>query len=659
MQNKTLRGMARDTKSGDDKQAEAAQSGDAPRLRTHGHVIDCDGTNAIIAAEADRDCEHKENYWAVGQLVSIRQGANRVVGQSYKVETVDETLTGSGAYIIRVHVELVGEIQEQPDGSKVFSTGITEYPRIGSETHRIRSSDLEAIYKNTARAAVSVGKLTQDGAIPAKVDLDRLLSRHFAILGSTGVGKSSAVSLLLRKIIAHRKDLRVLILDPHDEFTAAFANEAVIKDADSLQLPFWMFRFSEFCDVVFRGQTGLDQEVELLRDLIAEAKERYEKRNEARSPLARRGEARNGYTADSPAPYRMAELLKLIEERLGQLDSKRDKPALNSLKARVVSISRDPRFGFMFSQSAAGGDRMASIIAELFRVPQNDKPICIVEMSRLPSEVVNAVVSVLCRLAFDLAISSQGAIQTLVMCEEAHRYVPADGNAAFWPTRQSIARIAKEGRKYGVYLGVITQRPSELDATIMSQCNTVFAMRLANQEDQRIIARALTVGAQSSIGFLASIANREAIAFGEALHTPMRMTFDTVPKEQLPGGRIRDVQEKIRQGMSVDLGSVVRRMRGFNNIRNEDDEAESIAALGEPQDSEARDPMLAFAPSGHDAPEHMPILDDSRSFLDAARRASTEARPSMRPGPAEPPARRPQTDPGARNLISSFRSRNG
>ena len=210
---------------------------------------------------------------------------------------------------------------------------------------------------------------------------------------------------------------------------------------------------------------------------------------------------------------------------------------MKALKQRLQALVADPRYRFMFSAPTTL-DTMRQTIGHIFRVPKNDRPICVFQLAGLPSEVVNSVASVLCRMAFDLAVSSDGRVQTLVVCEEAHRYIPADATAGFWPTRQAIARIAKEGRKYGVYLAVITQRPGELDPTILSQCSTVFAMRLGNERDQEIIRGAITGASQSTIGFLSSIANREAIAFGEAVPTPMRMMFETIAPEQLPAAHI-------------------------------------------------------------------------------------------------------------------------
>jgi hypothetical protein len=652
--------------------ADAVDSADGgERQRSRGHVIHCDGMMAIIAAEVDPAVNSKENYWAVGQLVSIWEGRNRVIGQCFKVESEGGGWIEGGQNRLRIHLELVGEITEKSGGDYSFSTGISNYPKMGSLAHRMRAGDLEVMYRTGADLNIKVGHLTQDARIPALIDLDKLLTRHFAVVGSTGVGKSTSVTLILRKIIEERKDIRILILDPHNEFTSAFARESVVKDVSNLQLPFWLFKFDEFTEVIFRGQKGLEQEAELLRDMIAEAKERFTQQEgpQAQS-LARKSTARQGFTADSPVPYRIADILKLIDERLGLLEGKQEKPLLKSLKDRITSIVRDPRFEFMFGNANAGGDRMQQLISDIFRVPHNGKPICVVEMSALPGEVVSSVVSVLCRMAFDLAMASQGGVQTLVVCEEAHRYIPANSDAAFWPTRQAIARIAKEGRKYGVYLGIITQRPSELDSTIFSQCNTVFAMRLSNTADQKIIAGALTSGAQSTVGFLASIANREAIAFGEGLKTPMRLTFETIAKELLPGSHIYEMQEAVRNGREVDVGQVVRRMRNSEPSQRSEDSA-GIADLGEiiavPQAGHGSGQPIS--PGVHSDPRAdyrlSPVADGLRPQQPSGFAGQPAAMPPRTAAPVQQQAfgATPRSDaenraPRANSLINAFRTRN-
>jgi DNA helicase HerA-like ATPase len=185
-------------------------------------------------------------------------------------------------------------------------------------------------------------------------------------------------------------------------------------------------------------------------------------------------------------------------------------------------------------------------------------------LAGLPNEVVNSLVSVLARMAFEIALWSEGSYEIAVVCEEAHRYIPTDRSQAFGPTRQAIGRIAKEGRKYGVSLGIVTQRPAELDATVLSQCSTMFAMRLANEHDKAIIRSAVGVSSASTIAFLSSIADREAIAFGEAIATPMRMKFgDYNLEEARAAASAADAEAEPEPRMAhLDLRKIVCRLRG-------------------------------------------------------------------------------------------------
>lgn len=546
------------------------------RNRTEGYVIECDGEHAVIAAKAGRAARGSEDYWAVGQMISIRVGENRPVGLIYRVDVPVKTWNADDQNTIHVYVELIGEVRMEADGKATFTNGISGFPYMGATAHRIRALDLQAIYVASRSNAVSIGHLSQDPSIPALINIDNLLARHFAVVGTTGVGKTTAVTLLLRKIVEKRPDIRILVLDPHSEFSTAFPDDAITVDANKLDLPFWVFKQEELVDVIYRGQPPVPAEVDALRDFIPIAKERFKHASSPSSHLLLKREV-TSLTADTPVPYRMADLLAIIEERIGQLEGKAERPHLKSLRNRLESLINDPRFHFMFGNRTIG-DTLPQILGHVFRIPQNGKPICVFEMSNLPSEVVNAVASVLCRMAFDLALSSDGAIQTLVICEEAHRYIPSDRSAGFWPTRQAIARIAKEGRKYGVYLGVVTQRPGELDQTILSQCNTVFAMRLGNEHDQQIIKKAITGAARSTVSFLSSVANRECIAFGEALHTPMRMMFETIAAKDLPGAHIYEQQAKAKAGTyQIPLSSVIQRMRegGVDHDDPFDETAES------------------------------------------------------------------------------------
>src|SRR5947209_7891023 len=179
---------------------------------------------------------------------------------------------------------------------------------------------------------------------------------------------------------------------------------------------------------------------------------------------------------------------------------------------------------------------MVETLATLFRLPPNGMPMTIMQLAGFPAEVVDSVVSVLLRMAFEFGLWSDGAFPLLVVCEEAHRYAPADRSIGFGPTRRAISRIAKEGRKYGVFLGLVTQRPAELDATVISQCSTLFAMRMANDRDQAIVRAAVSDAAASLLAFLPALGAREVFAFGEGVPLPTRLRFDEVDRAHIPSG---------------------------------------------------------------------------------------------------------------------------
>uniref|UniRef100_A0A9E8A0E5 DUF87 domain-containing protein n=1 Tax=Bosea sp. NBC_00436 TaxID=2969620 RepID=A0A9E8A0E5_9HYPH len=546
-----------------------------PPERALGRVIACDGSRATILSAVSTGSWLAGDAWAIGRMVSINLGSSRIVALVYKLHAVEPAWSEAEENPIQVEVEFLGEVLESADGRTRFQSGISTFPPIGAIAHRIRAGDLSLVHDLGERSGVEIGHVSQDVSIPATVSVQDMLSRHFALVGTTGVGKSSAVALLLRRAVSVRPRLRVLILDPHNEYSSAFPDLALTIDGESLDLPFWMFKQEELAEVVFRGRAVLDDEPDILREVVAAARARYrmpsgqELARDLGSSLLKRpldlGISRQsqepqqaGGAVDAATPYRLKDAFAVIDEMIGLHEQRWPRAALRSLKVRLESLHADPRYRFMFGR-ANMYETVAPILAQVFRIPMHGRPITAFQLGGLPGEVVNAVASVLSRLAFDLASASLGACEILVLCEEAHRYVPSDPKLGFAPTRQALARIAKEGRKYGAYLGIVTQRPGELDPTILSQCSTIFAMRLANERDQQIIRSAISDASASTINFLSSIGNREAIAFGEGVATTMRMRFAELKPHELPamGARGGEVVGRLEP----TLDDMVRRMR--------------------------------------------------------------------------------------------------
>ncbi|MEX3010030.1 ATP-binding protein [Hoeflea sp. TYP-13] len=607
--------------------------------RVLGHVVKCNGARATIAARILIDENPIAGALSVGRLISIRVGDNRIVALVYSVHSPEEFWNEDSANTMHFEVELVGEIREDGLGAK-FSAGISDYPTLGAVAHQIRTEDLDAIYAVKGTNPVTVGHLTQNSEIAASISADALLDRHFAIVGTTGVGKSTAVSLVVNRIVDVCPDLRVLILDPHNEFASAFKSRAHLIETDTLDLPFWLFRLEEFTEVIFRGRPAVPEEVDMLRDLIAEAKRSFKGAPDGKT-LVRKMD-RSSITSDTPVPYRVADLLALIDERIGQLDGREEKPHLRNLKVRITSVINDPRFYFMFSSNTIN-DNISEVISDIFRIPGDGKPITSFQLSGIPSEVVNAVASVLCRMAFEIALGGNGKMRILVLCEEAHRYVPSDPSLGFFPTRQAVARIAKEGRKYGVSLGVITQRPGELDATILSQCSTVFAMRLANDRDQEIIRSAISNSSSSTISFLSSIGNGEAIAFGEAVPVPMRMCFERIPEHLLPKTethRLSGQDMRTNNGIP-DIEHIIKSMRHTEA---------PLGTSGMPPKTASLQPDLA------DLTELEKAISGPAAMPEAATAPPPAPRPAPAPEPAQAPAAAPAPAPGENTGLGSVHS---
>jgi DNA helicase HerA-like ATPase len=258
----------------------------------------------------------------------------------------------------------------------------------------------------------------------------------------------------------------------------------------------------------------------------------------------------------------MSELIALIDERMGRLENKRDLTPFRNLKHRIETVSKDPRYAFMFG-SLTVYDSMTQVLGRIFRVPVNDKPITILQLTGIPSEIVNVVVSVLCRLTFDFALWSEGKVPVTLVCEEAHRYVPVNSSLGFEPCKRAIAKIAKEGRKYGASLCVVTQRPAEIDPTILSQCNTVFALRMSNERDQEIVNSAVADTGAGLLEFLPSLGQREAIAFGDGMALPVRIKFDELPQHALPRSSTARFTERWQKSLGDDgfLEQIVERWR--------------------------------------------------------------------------------------------------
>lgn len=583
-----------------------------------GRIVSVTGSKAIVLLDPpDSGSPAGSGRPEMGTLLAISQ-ANTTVLAIVSALSVPVPAHNEGeAETWIAELGLVGELCYDASGTATsFNRGVTVYPSLGDRVRVANRDELTTAFCGTQSDVVRVGGIRQDASIPAMVKVDDLLGKHFAILGTTGTGKSCTTALILRSILNENPNAHIILLDPHNEYATAFKEWAEVISPRNFQLPYWLLTFEELVEVVIGDTTGRKAEVETLQELVPIAKGRYStgRTKETASNVRRPTEATSRYSVDTPVPYRMSDILGLIDERMGKLENKRDLQPYKQLKQRIESISRDARYAFMFGNVTVY-DGMANILGRIFRVPVNDKPITILELTGLPTEVVNVVVSVLCRMTFDFALWGDGQVPVTLVCEEAHRYVPAKSDAGFEPCKRAIAKIAKEGRKYGASLCVVTQRPAEIDPTILSQCNTVFALRMSNDRDQQIVQSAVSDTGSGLLEFLPALGQREAIAFGDGVALPVRIKFDELARENLPRSSTARFSEKWQTSVGDDdfLQKVVERWRTSGAPDEEDAQAQEAAQLADSLGDIA--PAAVHQTHGISSPEPEPKPRNGQGLL--------------------------------------------
>ncbi len=514
-----------------------------PRVGT---VISVTGSHALVMLDEDTPDSDRSSRPQIGAIMSVDAGSYIVLGLVSAMSNPAPSLDPAVPEMRIIEIELIGEFTKPTINAPArFRRGVSAYPTLGDNVHVATRDELTALFAVNGAASVRVGVVKQDSSIPATVNVDEIFSRHCAVLGTTGAGKSCAMALLLRAVLQRFPHAHIVILDPHNEYSKSFGESAVVFDPTSFNLPYWMLTFDELVEVLYPGRSRDSEEIEILADLLPAAK----RMNMGGSGRASRLRTEStAVTVDTPTPYRISDLLGLIDKALGGMDVGRTGGPYKRLRGRIHAISQDARYAFMFGGLTVQ-DTLKEMLSQLFRIPVDGRPVSIIELGGLPAEVVQVVVSVISRLAFEFGLWSNGAAPIALVVEDAHRYAPANPNEGFGPTRRSLIRIAKEGRKTGVALWIASQRPTELDPTILSQCNTIFAMRLANQADQDALRAAVPDASTSLLSCLPSLGLGEAIAVGEGVPMPTRIRFDALPADAVP----RSFTASFTDGWSVEI----------------------------------------------------------------------------------------------------------
>lgn len=490
-----------------------------------------------------------------------------------------------------LRVQLVGE---GTLGGR-FERGVSQHPTIEDRVHIVTEADLRSIYgPGEPDDFVSVGRLASAESIPALVDVNKLVTRHSAIVGSTGAGKSTTVAGLLGALSHPQRypSARIVVIDIHGEYARALKDRASIfrvgaegaRGEIPLYIPFWALTFDELVDLAFGKLT--DAQSGAVSEMVLTLK----RESLANKPLPDVGP--DVITVDSPVPFCLHKLWLELHRRehhtlipkpgaaaddvepayvlgpdgqpaqLGdamsvtpplyrtvkttgpaneRVQHGRDPLGIRQQLSGLASKLRDTRFAFLFGPSDWRPDIEGKTARDLDAVLQawigSPSPISILDMSGVPSTVLNELIGALLRILFDSLFWARNLPEggrerpLLVVLEEAHVYLhETQGKSA----ATAVRRIAKEGRKYGVGLMIVSQRPSEIDTTILSQCGTIFAMRLANDTDRAHVMSAASDNLKGLFEMLPILRTGEAIVVGEAVSLPIRALINVPVKDRLP-----------------------------------------------------------------------------------------------------------------------------
>jgi DNA helicase HerA-like ATPase len=523
-----------------------------------GVVIEISGSSSQIRLESaamerllDAEDSSLSMGGQIGSLIKVKVGSNWLMANVRTLKADDER---EGSII--GFIDFLGEGDEERLTGKIynFRRGVTRYPTPGSGVYPVTSQDMKQMYAAEDRPHIEIGTVYPTRDIRGALFIDALLGKHFALLGSTGTGKSTSAALILHRICEMAPQGHIVMIDPHGEYSAAFKTNGALFDVSNLAMPYWLMNFEEHCEVFIAGNRD---ERQLDMDILAKCLLAAKAKSRAAEGIAK-------LTVDSPIPYLLSDLTSNIQAEMGRLDKAGDSAPYMRLKTKIDEIKSDPRYSFMFSGMLVA-DTMAGFLGRVFRLPGDGKPISIIDVSGVPSDITSVVVAVLARLVFDYAIWSRNEPQRpiLLVCEEAHRYVPADTAGKISSVGKILGRIAKEGRKYGVSLGLITQRPSDLAEGVLSQCGTIIAMRLNNERDQAYVRSAMPEGARGFLDTIPALRNRECIVCGEGVAIPIRVAFDALEEVKRPASSDPLFSQLWTEAGGEDemLGRVIKRWR--------------------------------------------------------------------------------------------------
>jgi DNA helicase HerA-like ATPase len=509
----------------------------------------------------------------IGSLVRIPQGMVDLVASVSLVAIAELAGAQPPTDLIQsgerwLQVQLLGEIDR---GSDRFERGVGSYPGLDDAVHFATPDDLSAIFPAPSKTHLRLGRLAAADEVAVCLDATRLVTRHAAVVGSTGAGKTSAVASLLQAFVRGGWTAsNIVVIDPHGEYAGALGESAAVRSVlgegeAQLRIPFWALPADEILRI-FAGSTGGGATQSRFNELVVEQRRAFAEAAEwlTIDPSA--------VTSDSPIPFDLAPVWYRLDydnratyqqksdlstvcevtpgsattltgaefEPYGPASQPPQKGPLHGVYGAIPELLRlgllDPRLRFLLELPGDpnGDDPLIGAVQEWLGM---DRPVSVLDFSGVPAEAADVAIGVVLDLLFEVAVRTPRGetgigrpSPVLIALEEAHRYL---GESANPKPRAAANRIAREGRKYGVGLLLITQRPSELPETALAQCGTLIALRLSNSTDQGRIRAALPDVVTGLASVLPSLRTGEAVASGEALVLPVRMLIDRPDPEPL------------------------------------------------------------------------------------------------------------------------------
>jgi uncharacterized protein len=522
-----------------------------------GKLIEVDGTHVV--AELDPAISDLSRVFAgdaypigqFGSIVRVHFGKKVIYALVSRLRMKNEFEAERGAVVSAgpderiIEADLFGEGEWINDLSAGgwrldFQRGIATYPLPQQTVYMTPKAELRVLYKQSTGPTIAIGEHVGAGGAPCYAQLNELLGKHTAILGSTGAGKSAAVAALIHSIIDFGEATksapwspRIIILDPHDEYCGAFPNHSKLcTDDGSLSLPYWLLSFQETLALILgKSEYVATSQANIVKSALLGARQ---------SGATVIGLDRNRITVDSPVPYRLQDFENAVRADMPTQASKQD--SWLSVLEKLDVLRNDRRLGFLMTGwDGTNADPLPGVLAQIVG---GAAPIRVIDLSGVPNEIAGICSAVMARSLFSLKVwqtlGERERDPVLLVCEEAHRYVPNRGEAQYEAAQEAIRRIAKEGRKYGIGLLLVSQRPSEVEDTVLSQCNSWLVLRITNDSDRDHVRSILPDAMAGLTKMLSGLRRREAIFVGQAAVLPSRIMIRKVEEQFLP--RSKDIE---------------------------------------------------------------------------------------------------------------------